>query len=265
MAKTNTAVAPRNPKAGAVTSWEQQMAAAAQDVAAAESKVGASRFFSTRAGILALGGNPLPDNRMDVVVLDSVFERAYYGGEAFDPENPKPPVCFAFSRTGDDMEPHDESQEKQHEDCTNCPHNKWGTAERNDGKKSKGKACKEIRRLGTIPSTALEDPKYVAQAEWGMLKVPVTSISGWANYVKAVAASYKRPPFGMVTQIALQPDVKTQFRMTFQALDSIKNNTIGQAILAKRDSILEEMVAPYQPKDEEEEAPKKPAAKRKFR
>lgn len=247
------------------TSWEDTMARAAEEVATAEAKVGASRWFSIRGGILSLGGNPLPDKQMDVVVLDSVFERAYYP-DGFDPDEPRPPVCFAFSRSGDDMAPHEESIDKQHDTCKGCPRDGWGTAVRSDGKRSKGKACKEIRRLATIPMTALEDPKYVAQAEWAGLKVPVTSVAAWANYAKSVAASFKRPPFGVVTRIGVQPDPKVQVRVTFQAIQSIKSPVVGQAVLAKRESILEDMTAPYQAREEEPE-PVKPArgsARRKY-
>lgn len=260
MAKSSTAVATRNPKAGALTSWEQQMAAAAQDTAAAEAKVGAARWLSIKGGMMTLGGGAIPDSKMKSVILDSVFENAYYGDEDYDPNNPKAPICFAFSRTGDGMEPHEESQEKQHTDCASCPMNKFKSA-----KNKKGKACKNIRRLALIPDTALESEKSVSQAEWIGLKVPVTSVANWANYAKSIAASYKRPPFGMVTEIGCRPDPKNQVVVTFQAIDTIKAN-IGGAVLAKRESILEDLVQPYSPREEEEAPPpaRKPGAKRKY-
>lgn len=249
---------PATAKKQLPTTWEQQLATAAAQGAEAEAATGGSKMFSVKGGVLAFAGMPVKGNTMQCVVADSIFENAYYG-ESYDPDHPLPPICYSYSRDGKDMEPHAESPEKQHGDCTTCPHNQWGSAE-----KGKGKACKNTRRLLIIPATATEDPATVRKADYGFLKLPVTSTVGWANYVKALAASYKRPPFGVITEIGVVPDPKTQFKVTFNAVDPIKDPQVGAAIMELRDMRRTELEAPYPKKDADEKPAKKTGKRGKF-
>ena len=106
--KPRTAVA-RTPRAPVLAyDWEAEMAKHAQATAEAESNVVTSRFFSVRGGILTFDGTPLQDNSANVIILDSIFSHEYYEN-AFDPDNTEVPVCFSFSDTGLNMEPHEAS------------------------------------------------------------------------------------------------------------------------------------------------------------
>lgn len=60
--------------------------------------------------------------------------------------------------------------------CAECIFNEWGSAESEDGEKSKGKACKEMRRL------------YLDMEDYSlplMLTLPPTSITEFDNYISA--------------------------------------------------------------------------------
>jgi hypothetical protein len=234
----------------------ERMAALAKDATKQEESVSSGAFISFKGGRLSYQGNPIKGDELDVVVLDSVLENCYYGGE-YDPDNPQPPVCYAFGRTEEEMAPHANSSAPQSEKCAGCPMNEFGSAE-----KGKGKACKNVRRLGLIPGDNLS-PEGVKTAEIAYAKLPVTSVKGWAAYVRALSTLDKVPPLGAVTTIGVVPDDKSQFRVTFNKSAIIPEKVLG-AVFARHDSLKDEIMFPY-PSPTAEEPPaktKKPAGKR---
>lgn len=56
-----------------------------------------------------------------------------------------------------------------------------------------------------------------------MMKVPVMSIKNFSKYVNEVRANTNRPVWGVVTTIKVVPDVKSQFRVTFQQQQTINS------------------------------------------
>lgn len=235
-------------KGKAIQKWDAELAkyaAAASD----KEQMPAGQFVGTRAGVLAVGGSPMKDNRMEVVILDFCLENALYEGK-FDPDNPVPPVCFALNRDEDSMEPHDESADKQHENCAGCPQNEFGSGE------GKGKACKNQRRLALISADNLS-AESVEDGDIVFMKVPPTSLKGWAYFVKALNSNYQRPPFGMITEISLVPDSKTQFKVVFSPIRPVPD-AVMSAIMERRAELEEGLLFPYQKASEEQRA----AAKR---
>lgn len=228
---------PVKPKDGAVTRWQDRMAAYAKNAVDQEASVSTGQFLSTRAGQLSYQGNPIKDNKIDVVVADGILENCYYEGE-FDAENPMPPVCYAFGRDEKEMKPHAESSKPQSESCVGCRHNEWGTAER-----GKGKACKNVRRLALLPTTDMT-VGGLKKMEPAYLKIPVTSVKGWAAYIRGIAAMRHRPPFGVVTKVACVPDVKTQFKVTFEHVADLPDN-LAEVATDRHDEIMETIGFPY--------------------
>lgn len=247
------------------TNWEEEMAKQAADVAAAEAKSGGGRSFSIKAGILSYGGNPIPGGRMKVVALASAFANRYYD-EGFDPNDVQPPACFALSEDGEDMVPHEKAAKKQAESCAACPHSKWGTAVDAKGSATRGKACRNARILGLVSADGLT-ATTAATAEMGILTVPPTSIAAWSSYVKAVAGAYKRPPYGVVTEVAVTPDVEKQVAVTFSIVEPIRDKAILAELYARRAQALVEVLRPYEPRADEptmgkNSRPKKSAARK---
>jgi hypothetical protein len=119
--------------------------------------------------------------------------------------------------------------------------------------------------MALIPADNAGDADSVANAEVWYLKTPVTSTKGFAFYVKALNAAMKRPPFAVTTEIKLQPDAKTQFKMSFSPGDVLEMDVI-RAVMAKKEEIQEQLTAPYAPPPPEEEKPvvAKKVVKRKF-
>ena len=98
------------------------------------------------------------------------LDRAYYIGK-FDPNNttPKAPDC-----TSDDgIRPKADSPLPQCEACAGCQHNQFGSAVNADGSPSKGKACRESKRIALF-------------AFGGTFKLKITggSLGAWGKYVR---------------------------------------------------------------------------------
>jgi hypothetical protein len=237
----------------ALTLWEQEMAEAAVSQGSKEKNTGGAKAISVRGGVLSVDGNEIDGNELRVIVLASVYENMMYGGD-FDPDTPTSPVCYAFSEDGgDDMAPHAEAPEKVNDTCLGCPNNEWGSAD-----KGRGKACKNVRRLMLITEDALEDGASIKDAEMRILKLPVTSVKNWTNYVKStLAEDVKRPSWGVVTTIKVKNDAKTQFKVNFEFEELIEFNDETFAALKKKVKEAESNIASAYPVFEEEEKPAK--------
>ena len=260
MAK-GTAVAVKNGPGTAVANWEERLGQMAKQSVATEASTTTGSWISTKSGVLSYGGNAFAGNKMDAVIVDAVLENAYFA-ERFDADKPASPVCFAFGRgeEGEEMHPHEKSTNPQHPTCKGCPQNEFKSADN-----GKGKACKNIRRLALLPAKPLE-ADALQKAEVAYLKVPVTSVKGWATYVRTLDALRRKPPVGVVTQVACVPHVKDQFHVQFEHQLDL-NNELLSAVMPRYDVIREGIMFPYQAHTAAEEKPTgkgKPAKGRKF-
>lgn len=267
-----------------VIDWEKEMEAQAAIAAETQRSTGGGggKFISTAAGVLSFDGVPMPGNRMVVLVLGDINENSYYDGP-YDPSTPASPVCFAFNKHEDEMEPHiavdnDPYFTRQNEVCQGCPQNEWGSAST-----GKGKACKNVARLALIPAGTfsekgsgrsksvefdgiLDDEEHYSTAEVAYHKIPVMSVKNWSSYVKQVAADLKRPPHGVFTEVWLEPDPKSQYRVMFEAVDKVPNELLKIA-MERHAKVQSELDFPYSPPSEKEEAsqPAKASSTNKLR
>jgi len=259
--------APKGKKGTNVVVWQEQMAAAAKKQAAQEQVTGSFKSISTRSGILSVDDTPIKNNELRCIVLASAFENQRYEG-AFNPNELTVPVCFALSLEGEDMSPHENSQQKQCDACDDCELNVMGSADI-----GRGKGCKNIRRLLLVTEDALESAEAMQEAETRMLKVPVTSVKNWAKYVNKLSEEMERPSWGVVTLVSLVTDPKTQFKLIFMFEELIDfDQPVYDAMQAKIADLEKDIIAPYAvPSDDEPQQParrgaaparKAPAAKK---
>lgn len=242
------AAAPAKQTGKSLANWEEELAKDASEAASVEANVGAGgNYLSTRGGILKYKDNPIEGNAINVIVLNHVIENAYYGGARFDPDSPANPVCFAIGKDEKSLAPHEESEEPQHDACEGCPMNEWESADT-----GRGKACKNIRRLALLTEDALDEG--VEDAEAAFIKVPVTSVSNWATYVRKLKETTNRPPYAFITEIKLVPDPKTQFKMQFRLVEELDGEHMG-ALIARSREMVSPLSQPYR-KREEDEAPR---------
>ena len=236
--------------------------------------------LSLKGGTFSLGGQPL-GQRVIAVVIDAVFENAYYDPSIpYQDDAPMPPICYAYSRgvEGDlrsDMRPHESMKADMtwfrpqspwdHEanwpgTCASCEWNKWGSA---PGRR--GKACKNREALTLIPAGYFQppkpraapephlftDPAHFAKADSVGLTLPVTSGGQWATYVTQLAASQKLPPYAAYTEMYIEPDPKFQYKVNFEFMGELPEE-LFEIITRKVDAQRATPFEGYQP-------PEKPA------
>lgn len=238
----------------AMVNWSEELAKRAQSAAAIEENVGGGgSFISLKGGRLSFQGAEVPGNTMNVVVVDHILEYAYYG-QRYDADNPANPMAFAFGRDENTIRWHENSVEEidgeaiRGELCKDSEINQWGTADQ-----GRGKATKNLRRLALLTEDQIENADEIADAPVTYLKVPVTSVKGWAGYVRQLEKTLQRPPFGVITEISVVPDPKTQFKLQFKLVEAIEDGDVIEALMAKQDVVAEEIDFPYAPFDEEAE------------
>lgn len=254
MAEKGKAVPAPEAAGTAVVDWQEQLAKMAFATAEAEKPSG--NWVSFKGGQLTINGTSQPKNKVDCIVIHSIFENQLYE-DRYDPNNPQPPICYAFSETDDDLKPHADSAKPQAESCAVCPNNVWGS----DPGGGKGKACKNVRRLAIVSADDL-DPEKLPRAEVALAKLPVTSVKNWSTYASQLANVLKIPPLAVISEMSVEPDAKTQFQVNFQLVDKITDGALIQGLLNKRKDTTPLIFAPY---DKPSAAPKPEAgAARKY-
>jgi hypothetical protein len=216
----------KKPESTAVADWQAELNALTVQTAEAEKPTG--NWVSFKGGILSVGGTPMKGNKVEAVVIHSVFENQWYK-ERYDPNNPTAPHCFALAESDDDLKPHPDAAEPQAPSCAECAKNQWGS----DPGGGKGKACKNVRRLAMIAATDLEN---VAGAEVAVAKLPVTSVKNWATYASQIANVLKLPPLAVKTEMSVEPDAKTQFQVNFSLVDKVPEEHLPALLSKRRDT-----------------------------
>lgn len=231
-----------------IVNYEELLANMAKVATTLERPTGSS--ISTRGGILSYNGAPCPNNKLDVIVVASVFSNTLYEGR-FDPNNLSSPVCFAYGvpepgETSEQVEakmaPHPASTKPQSETCSSCWANKWNS----DTDGGRGKACKNGRSLAIIPAATA--PEAIVSAELAILRPPVTSIKSWNMYVQKLGALYNKPPLAIITQVGTVPDAKTQYKLTFTDI-GVVDSSMFQGLIAKIPSALDICQKVYEASD----------------
>lgn len=245
-------------KSRALTNWNEELAKYAEAASKQEATTAGGQFFGIKSGVLTWQDAPVANNKMAVIILDSMFENVYYEGR-YDPDTRQVPLCFAIAKEESELAPHENVRtdgSPQCESCKGCPMNEFGSAET-----GKGKACRNTRRLAMIMVGTYdrkgdlelnEDPEHYRNEPIGFMKLPVTSVKGYASFVRQAAAALKRPPFGIVTCVSVVPDPKTQFKVLFEAVEEVSDELM-QAVMSRREEAEGTIDFPYNLKLEEEE------------
>lgn len=227
-------------------------------------------FLSTRGGTLSLGEEVMPGAQVCVVILDWVRENTLYT-DRFNPDSPKPPVCYAFARGPEEeaeMAPHHSMQadlnyfQPQSDACKGCEHNQWGSAD-----KGRGKACQNRRRLTMIPAgiftpkrgsrdfdlDIFDDPKHFETADPAFMKLPVTSVENWGKYVNQIGQATNRSPDGVITRVFVEPHAKYQYVVNFELLEKVPDELV-QIVMRRADAAQQAKIEGYLPPREDEPA-----------
>jgi hypothetical protein len=230
---------------------------------------------STRGGVLRVGEDEMPGNRICVLIMDSVHENTYYG-KRFDPDNILPPICFAIGRDARELAPHEAMDDHdyfqpQADSCAECPMAEWGSSDT-----GRGKACSNRRRLLVMPAGAytkvkgsrgeyeleiFDDEAHFEQADMAVLKLPVTSVKNYTKFVQLVAKRYGRPPFGVYAEIYIEPDPKSQYKVCFDLIEEVPDE-LAEVITARHEEAKDMIEEPYSPPMDEPSEGKKRKSRR---
>jgi hypothetical protein len=253
--------------------WEEELAKYADESAKVEQNTGNGlRSFSLKSGVLSIDDNAMPNNEMAVVILDHCLENTYYE-EAYDPDQQGgPPSAYALGKDESDLRWSEDSIEEMETPngtekiagqlCSDTWINTFGSAE-----KGRGKACRNSRRLLVIPAGVINkktgefdmiaDEEHYSSVSAAFIKLPPTSITNFSVYVKSLSSTLRKPPFAVATRIKVVPDAKSQFKVTFEALEEMPPDLFDA--LVKRHKEAEGIIMqPYNMEREEVIPVKKP-------
>lgn len=253
----------------ALTTYDAKRAAAAAAYVSQTRAPPQGDLLSIKGGLFQLGDDILGD-QLVVCVLQSIWENTYFQGK-YQEGVPQAPVCYAYGRSVEEMAPHPSMQNHpdhfipQNMDCATCPKNEYGSADT-----GKGKACQNRERLALIPAgqytprpksrdfdldlfdgSTTEGVAHFREADALVLKLPVTSVGNWNEYVRKLAA-LGQPPYGVATRIFIEKHPKFQYTVEFEMLDIIADESFD--VLNQRHDALggEVMANPYSPPKEDE-------------
>jgi hypothetical protein len=208
----------------------------------------AMAVMSLKSGQMMIGGEAVPGNELDVVVLAVVSENTYYA-ERYDPDVKSIPTCYAIGEgKNEDLVPYDQSKMKQHDNCADCPMFQFGS----DPVGGRAPACKRRRKMVLIPANGSADAV--------LLSLPPTSVKNWSNYAREVVVATGMPTSAVITKIKVAPHPKNQFEVRFSRVDNIAEAMLNRVFAMKGDA-LATLLEPYK-EIEEEDQPK--SKKRKF-
>lgn len=152
--------------------------------------------ISLKGGVFNLPDGTTHKGPLECIILDWRIVNAFYTGP-YDPQNPKPPKCWAISEELDAAAPPDEVEEKQAEACNVCPMNEFGSAPT-----GKGKACKNQRRLAVVPLDA------TAETQPMTLTVSPSGLGKFESYVVRLGGpEFEAMPIQMMTRIGFDANV----------------------------------------------------------
>lgn len=189
--------APSSKRTNLATLDEQLSQEAVGDIAKAIAKPSGRKINVKNKQFILPDGTVLGEV-IDVIIVDFISANRYYVN-VFNPNNPEPPVCFAFGKDIGAMMPHEEAPEKQSAECARCPMNQW----KSDPNGGKGKACKNTRELAVILASDAGDP----EAPVYTISVSPTSIKSFDAMYTYVARTMNGPLVKAIVSISTNPNV----------------------------------------------------------
>lgn len=154
-------------------------------------------FFviSTLNGRFNIEGERIGANgdSFDAVIAHLATCNAFYA-DKYDPNTPSPPDCASVGG----VEPDSSSKSPQSKLCATCEHMKWGTAIGPDGQPSRGRKCRQSKRL------VLHYPNVDLPC---LLSIPPTSLKTLEKYLKLLSTKIPGgiPVWGVVTAFSFDP------------------------------------------------------------
>lgn len=235
----------------AIVNWDEELAKFAKEDSAPEQANAGGQFFSVKGATLSWGGQPIKNNQVGAIIAAATIEHSYYE-DKYVPGVFSAPVCFAFGRVEEDMAPHALSSKPQSPRCEDCKRNQFPTDEEK-AKGKKGKDCDNVRRLALLPAGEFdkngvfqpeESAAHFAEVGPGYLKVPVTSVKGYSNFVVHNDDILHRPSWSLYTRVRVVPHPKNTLEVLFDVLGACPTSILP-ALKSRHDELQATIAFPY--------------------
>lgn len=222
--------------------WEIELAEKAKAEVATE-VLGIPRI-SHRGGILKTpDGKKVEGNKIPLAIITYGLVKTYYA-EAYDPNaEGQTPDCYAFATAEPGAEakmmPHAQARSPQSpEGCATCPHNRFGTAEKGNGKR-----CSDKRRVLAV--VEVKDKKSIQAAQVCQFEIPPGSLRNWGNYLKSlkeiVASGNVRQ---VLTEFSAEPSETGAHVLTFKPIGKLAKEQ-ALALIEKGKQMEQELFTPF--------------------
>jgi hypothetical protein len=123
----------------------------------------------------------------EAIILHETPVNVYYK-DRYDPDNPVNPDCWGLGG----LRPDAAVEDKQNADCVTCKQNRFGTGTDADGKRTRGKACKNTRRL-VLKVPGVDLPV--------IMSLPPMAVKNLNQYLKQLTSNEPPiPMFAVVTR-----------------------------------------------------------------
>jgi len=224
---------------------------------AAEAEAISARIAAPSGDRIQLKGNSriiTPDGiegpEIEVVIIDFVSTNLFYP-DAYDPDSPQQPSCFAIGKEPSTLTPSTNSDNQEAATCSACPNNQFGSADN-----GKGKACKNTRLLAVADVNAGED------ADIWVLAVSPSSLKTFDAYVKKLSSKHGTVPIAALTRIGLSQAV--DYASPTFTLERMLDTQEVETFFQRREEAMQRLLTePDTSKPDVAPAPKKRATRRK--
>jgi hypothetical protein len=193
--------------------------------------------ISTKGKTFTLPDGTSDTGPMRAIILDWCSANTYFEG-LYNPQDIKPPVCWALSRNVAELAPSAKAPKKQHATCKGCPLNEFGS----DPQGGKGKACKNGRRV----LIARPDADETTQP-W-IISVSPTGLKHYDKYINTLS-DLEVHPIELISEIsfeASEPFPTLRFK-SIEKHDNVelmwKLKERGQDILFQEPNVEDEKAA----------------------
>lgn len=210
-----------------------------------------------QGSILSIDGDDIAGNKLALIILGMVWVKTYYEKEWVQGSKDTP-LCYAFGISEKGLVPHEAVPQKQHDNCTTCPHNKFGTA-----LKGKGKRCGDRPTLLVLLAADLEKKgdvevqRAIQKAQHYQLQVPPGSIKILGAYASTLN---DLTPHGdlseAITEVSTQGRKGGGYSIIFNHLGNVPKEAMPY-IVKRSEGVFETVARPF-PVIEAEEAPEPP-------
>lgn len=220
MAKKNGNLpAVRPDEAQLLAAWEEKAAESVSDVAARAPSAASNRISIKGKQFSTGGGTMKIEAPMRVILLDFVYQNAFYGDKKYDPTHPSSPLCWAIGPDEKSLVPSAASPDKQSDTCATCWANKFGSG---DGR---GKAVKNSVRVAVMEGERSDGEVYT-------MTFPATSLKPFGAFVRSLTDVLKVHTWMVAFDLNFDPSPQLTYPiMTFANPALVKEKDMRAAVM----------------------------------